>query len=92
VVNGWWLAGKAVGILFPMIPSWRIAYRYGIRDGAFNHHLPIVRREMVFYDERRAKAIFEAEDDGVREVSETESRLGVVASGRCGSSQSGDGP
>jgi hypothetical protein len=69
VVNGWWLAGEAVGMLFLVIPSWRIAYRYGIRDGAFNQHLPVVRREMVLYDERRAKAIFEAEDDSVRDVS-----------------------
>ena len=35
-----------------------MAYRQGIWDGAFNHFLPIVKREMLRYDERRAKMIF----------------------------------
>jgi hypothetical protein len=62
VINGWWLAGDTVGTLLLMIPGWRLAYRYGIRDGAFNQHLPVVRREMVLYDKDRAEEIFEAED------------------------------
>jgi hypothetical protein len=62
MVNRWWLAVEALGMLFLMIPGWRAAYCFGIRDGAFNHHLPIVRREMLLYDERRAQAIFEEED------------------------------
>jgi hypothetical protein len=63
-----WLAGWAVGTLALLIWTRSMAYRHGIWDGAFNHFLPVVRREMMFYDEHRAKAIFEAEDSPVAEV------------------------
>ena len=62
MVNGWWLVGGAFGMLALMIWTRNMAYRHGIWDGAFNHFLPVVRREMLFYDERRAKMILEGED------------------------------
>ena len=36
-------------------------YRQGIWDGAFNHFLPVVKKEMLFYDRCRATKIFEDE-------------------------------
>lgn len=62
MVNIWWLVGEALGMLALMIWTRNMAYRRGIWDGAFNHFLPVVRREMLFYNEPRAKAVFEAED------------------------------
>lgn len=38
-----------------------MCYNHGIWDGAFNHFLPIVREQMLRYDERRANAIFTGE-------------------------------
>jgi hypothetical protein len=42
----------------------RISYHQGIWDGAFNHFLPVVRKQMLYYDEHRAQKIFEAEENG----------------------------
>lgn len=61
VINAWWLAAASVGWLATMIWTRNMAYRHGIWDGAFNHFLPIVRKEMIFYDERRAAEILERE-------------------------------
>lgn len=61
VISAWWLVAASAGWLVLMIWMQRMAYRHGIWDGAFNHFLPIVRREMLFYDKRRAEQIFERE-------------------------------
>ena len=61
MVNEWWLVAMSFGWLVTMIWVRNMAYRHGIWDGAFNHFLPIVRREMLFYDKRRAQAIFDRE-------------------------------
>ncbi|MFZ1008845.1 MAG: hypothetical protein WAN65_18545 [Candidatus Sulfotelmatobacter sp.] len=61
MISEWWLVGMALGFLVVLIWHGRMAYRHGIWDGAFNHFLPIVRREMLFYDKRRAEMIFESE-------------------------------
>jgi hypothetical protein len=42
-----------------------LRYRNGICDGAFNHFLPVVRREMINYDARRASIIFTMEHEGL---------------------------
>lgn len=68
MISIWWLVGEAFGMLGLMVWSRNMAYRHGIWDGAFNHFLPIVRREMLFYDERRAKIIFETENPGANNV------------------------
>lgn len=62
MISEWLL--MIVCVAWPITLFWhgRMAYRHGIWDGAFNHFLPIVKREMLFYDERRAKMIFEDED------------------------------
>jgi hypothetical protein len=61
MINTWWLVG-AMGV-FLILLFWirNIAYRHGIWDGAFNHFLPVVQREMYSYDEHRAAQILEAE-------------------------------
>lgn len=61
MVSAWWLVGASAVWLALMIWLQRMAYRHGIWDGAFNHFLPTVRREMLFYDKRRAEDIFERE-------------------------------
>ena len=38
-------------------------YKQGVWDGAFNHFLPHVRREMFAYDKHRAAAIFKSEGE-----------------------------
>jgi hypothetical protein len=62
MISVWWFFAEAVGTLVLMIWVQSMAYRHGIWDGAFNHFLPVVRREMLYYDEHRAKMIFKAED------------------------------
>ena len=57
----WWLLGEALAFMLLSIYLQRVAYRHGVWDGAFNHFLPVVRREMVYYDEHRARAIFASE-------------------------------
>ena len=59
--HDWLFLGLIFGMFILMIWSNRIAYRQGIWDGAFNHFLPVVRKEMMFYDKHRAKIIFESE-------------------------------
>lgn len=63
MVDSWWLIVEAG--LFAALLAYlqRVSYRCGIWDGAFNHFLPVVRREMLFYDERRAKLILDKEDE-----------------------------
>ena len=61
MISAWWLAVEAGAFLVFCIYINRINYRHGIWDGAFNHFLPVVQREMLFYDERRARLILEAE-------------------------------
>lgn len=56
----WMMVGLVVMFVL-MIWVRNMAYRHGIWDGAFNHFLPVVRKEMLFYDEHRAKAMFEKE-------------------------------
>lgn len=62
MISAWWLAVEAGAFTALILYLQRVSYRCGIWDGAFNHFLPIVQAEMVFYDERRAKLIFEADD------------------------------
>jgi hypothetical protein len=62
MINSWWLAGQSFASLILIVWVRSMAYRHGIWDGAFNHFLPIVRREMFYYDKHRAKIIFDAED------------------------------
>lgn len=61
MVSGYWLAIEAIVLLGLGIYTNRVNYHCGIWDGAFNHFLPVVKREMMRYDERRAKAIFDQE-------------------------------
>ncbi len=61
-MSPWWLAGVSFAWLALMIWYGRMSYRHGIWDGAFNQFLPIVRKEMIFYDEFRARRIFEREE------------------------------
>lgn len=61
-ISVWWLVGSSVFWLFLLIWTRNMAYRHGIWDGAFNHFLPIVRKEMLFYDSYRASKIFNSED------------------------------
>lgn len=53
----------AVGALTPVLTIYfcRRSYLLGIRDGAFFHHLPVVRREMLKFDRSRSEEIFEDE-------------------------------
>lgn len=51
----------AICWLITLILVRKMAYRHGIWDGAFNHFLPVVQKEMLYYDEGRAKAILEKE-------------------------------
>lgn len=67
-VSVWWLVGEAVWLLIGAAIAGRISYFWGIRDGAFNHHLPIVRREMLVYNKAGAKEIFADEDGPVHPV------------------------
>ncbi|MDE2472510.1 MAG: hypothetical protein KGL35_28230 [Bradyrhizobium sp.] len=59
--NEWWLLVLSVAWLISLIWTRNMAYRHGIWDGAFNHFLPVVRREMLFYDADRARRILLAE-------------------------------
>jgi hypothetical protein len=59
MISGWWLVGASWVFFVVLIWHGRMTYRHGIWDGAFNHFLPVVRREMLFYDKRRAEMIFE---------------------------------
>lgn len=61
MVNSWWLIIEFAVWAVVCIFMQRMAYRHGIWDGAFNHFLPIVKREMYYYDEHRAKKILEDE-------------------------------
>jgi hypothetical protein len=70
MIDAWWLVGSWLGWLALLFVSRRMAYRHGIWDGAFNHFLPIVRREMLFYDKRRAEAIFAAESTDAGDLEE----------------------
>jgi hypothetical protein len=56
-----WITFELAIMFWLMVWVRYMAYRHGIWDGAFNHFLPVVRKEMLFYDEHRAKAIFERE-------------------------------
>ncbi len=62
MISAWWLVGATWAFLVVLIWHSRMSYRHGIWDGAFNHFLPIVKREMLYYDERRAEAIFAKEE------------------------------
>lgn len=53
--------GLLLAMLVVMIWTNRMAYRQGIWDGAFNHFLPHVRREMLYYDRHRAVVILKNE-------------------------------
>lgn len=61
MVSEWWLVVMSFLWLVALVWVQRLAYRHGIWDGAFNHFLPVVRREMLFYDRHRAEAIFRSE-------------------------------
>ena len=69
MISVWWLLVEVFVFLALMKWTNELNYRHGIWDGAFNHFLPVVRREMIYYDERRAKQIFGAEyDEGTSET------------------------
>ena len=61
MVNSWWLVICSCGWFIVLVCMNRVSYRHGIWDGAFNHFLPAVRKEMMFYDKFRAERIFEQE-------------------------------
>ena len=61
MIDAWWFAVASLGWLVILVWVQRTAYRHGIWDGAFNHFLPIVQREMRFYDARRAEIILSQE-------------------------------
>ena len=61
MINEWWLVVCCFVWLTLMIWTNRMNYRQGIWDGAFNHFLPVVKKEMLFYDRCRATKIFEDE-------------------------------
>ena len=61
MVSEWWLLAMAGAWLVSLVWVRNMAYRHGIWDGAFNHFLPVVRREMLFYDHNRAARILSAE-------------------------------
>ena len=63
MINAWWAVGEAWGFVILMIWTRSRAYRAGIWDGAFNHFLPVVKREMLFYDKARAEAVFAREKE-----------------------------
>ncbi len=63
MIDSRWMIVEAAVFVALLVYLQRVSYRCGIWDGAFNHFLPIVRREMLFYDERRAKQIFDKEDE-----------------------------
>ena len=65
MVNAWWLALEAVSLMAFCFWTNRTNYRCGIWDGAFNHFLPVVQREMLRYDSRRARQILDAEAEWV---------------------------
>ena len=64
MVREWLIPAISFGWLVLLVWTNRVSYRHGIWDGAFNQFLPVVRREMLFYDERRAREIFETETKG----------------------------
>jgi hypothetical protein len=68
MISAWFAIFEALVLLVLMCLSCRICYFWGIQDGAFNHHLPIVRREMMVCNMERALEIFEAEDGPVKPV------------------------
>ncbi len=70
MLNSWWLLLEAVLFLILMHWTRTMAYNHGIWDGAFNHFLPHVRKQMLYYDERRAKEIFAAEADTVQFIAD----------------------
>ena len=63
MVSAWWLYVEAGVFLALIVYLNRVNYRCGIWDGAFNHFLPIVQKEMRFYDARRASLILDKKDE-----------------------------
>lgn len=63
LVGGMALLGFAGGFFLG-----RVCYLLGVQDGAFHHHLPVVRREMLRFNKARAQEIFEDEDGAVNPV------------------------
>jgi hypothetical protein len=61
MISIWWLVVASFVWLALLVWTRDMAYRHGIWDGAFNHFLPVVRGEMLFYDRHRAASIFEQE-------------------------------
>ncbi len=61
MVNSWWLVAEACVFFVLIFYLNRVNYRCGIWDGAFNHFLPVVQKEMLLYDEHRARKILDAE-------------------------------
>ena len=53
MVSVWWLPVEALAFMAACIYLNRVSYRCGVWDGAFNHFLPVVRREIMFYDPLR---------------------------------------
>jgi hypothetical protein len=66
MISIWWLVGASAGWMIVSIYLQRVAYRHGIWDGAFNHFLPNVQREMRYYDRHKADAILAAEREELR--------------------------
>ena len=60
MIDIFWLAIVTV-LLVLMLWTNRTAYRHGIWDGAFNHFLPVVQKEMLYYDRDRATKLLRNE-------------------------------
>lgn len=61
MISAWWLVIICAAWLIMLAVVQRAAYRCGVWDGAFNHFLPHVRREMRRYNAHKARAILEQE-------------------------------
>lgn len=63
MISAWWLAAVCFAWLLLLVWLNDMSYRHGIWDGAFNHFLPKVKKEMLFYDKNRAEKIFKEEKE-----------------------------
>ena len=61
MVEWFWLLVEASVAVWFTVWYGEMRYKQGIWDGAFNHFLPAVRKEMYQYDSHRAAQILNSE-------------------------------
>jgi len=61
MINAWWLVIVSFAWLVLLVWIQRMSYRHGVWDGAFNHFMPQVQKEMLYYDRHRATRILRQE-------------------------------